>query len=1077
MPAEKQVTAEDLAKGQREISISEFFVKNKHLLGFDNPRKSLLTTIKEAVDNSLDAAEEARIVPEIKVEIKPVSEDRFIVIVEDNGPGIVKEQIPRIFAKLLYGSKFHRLKQSVTGDEPIILRKNGKIQIMPIERLINKYIKEEGETTNENMQVPCFNWKTYKYSFQPVSHLIKHKRENEIYEITTAYGKAIKVTGCHSLFTIDKKTLKIKEAEAKSLTIGDVILAPKKIEIKEETEEINLLDYITETKVKKQYWYLYTKKEIIKKIFENAEVIHKKTGKSRKYYQLTNEKRKVDILDDSYKQYISKGFIPVWLAKFLGVKIRGEIRTYYHGKEYNIATHWPMTEGLARLLGLFVAEGHSDKRQIGFTFSREERELIQLVCETAYTLGIGYTIEERPEKNSTRVKLFGGVISHLFRVWCGHGAKNKKIPEFIFTARENMRQEFLDYLYIGDGHRPLEKNILALSTTSQRLANETCYLWLTLGITAGVSKFLNKGLGRAASISYAIRIGGKSLDKSNYYRAKENAKKAMYEHSITSLAELLGRKVTYEMIQYYNTLNNITQEVTKTKLAKVFSTDKIGYKIRILEEKNLMQKNKKGAYSITEHAKNTIQELNEIEKLLNSDFIFIKIRKIKKIKEGHEYVYDISVPEGENFVAGFGGLACHNSRGQQGIGISASCMYGQLTTGKPAKITSKTSSKKQAHYFELIIDTKTNEPKIVQEHDLDWSEKKTGTKVEIELTAKYQKGNQSVDQYLKQTAIVNPHLSLTYINPEGEKSEFPRATNQLPKESKEIKPHPHGIELGILIKMLHDTQAKTLQSFLQNDFCRISAKVAKDVCDKAALDCSARPERIATHEAEVLYKSLNSTKIMAPPTDCVTPIGEELIIKGLKKEVDAEFYTAVTRSPSVYRGNPFILEAGLAYGGSLPSDELVKVYRFANRVPLLYQLSACATTKSIATTAWRNYGLSQSKGALPAGPVVILVHIASVWVPFTSESKEAIAHYPEIIKEIKLALQEVGRKLGSYIRKNVKAKQQKERANLFEKYIPEVATALTKISNEKKEVIESSLYKRLKKDLPSILGAENVKEE
>jgi len=161
----------------------------------------------------------------------------------------------------------------------------------------------------------------------------------------------------------------------------------------------------------------------------------------------------------------------------------------------------------------------------------------------------------------------------------------------------------------------------------------------------------------------------------------------------------------------------------------------------------------------------------------------------------------------------------------------------------------------------------------------------------------------------------------------------------------------------------------------------------------------------------------------------------------------------------------------------LPSDELVKVYRFANRVPLLYQLSACATTKSIATTSWRNYGLSQSKGALPAGPVVILVHIASVWVPFTSESKEAIAHYPEIIKEIKLALQEVGRKLGSHIRKNVKAKQQKERANLFEKYIPEVSSSLSKLSGEKKYIIQECLEKKLKKELPILLGDINKKDE
>ena len=404
-------------------------------------------------------------------------------------------------------------------------------------------------------------------------------------------------------------------------------------------------------------------------------------------------------------------------------------------------------------------------------------------------------------------------------------------------------------------------------------------------------------------------------------------------------------------------------------------------------------------------------------------------------------------------------------------------MYGQLTTGKPAKITSKTNPKRLAHYFELIIDTKTNEPKIVQEHDLEWPAKKTGTKVEIELTAKYQKGNQSVDQDLTQTAIVNPHLFLTYVNPEGEKVEFPRATNELPKEPKEIKPHPHGIELGILIKMLHDTEAKTLQSFLQNDFCRISTKVAKEVCEKSSLDCGARPERIAMQEAETLYKSLNSTKIMSPPTDCVTPIGEELIIKGLKKEVDAEFYTAVSRPPSVYRGNPFIIEVGLAFGGSLPSDELVRLYRFANRVPLLYQLSACATTKSVVSTAWRSYGLSQSKGALPAGPVVILIHVASVWVPFTSESKEAIAHYPEILKELKLALQEVGRKLASYIRKNVKAKEQRERANLFEKYIPEVASSLSSLSGEKKEIIQDYLEKKLKKELPILLGDIKQKDE
>src|SRR3989344_234923 len=108
----EKTKAHELAAQQREISVSEFFAKNRHLLGFDNPRKALLMAVKESVDNSLDACEEARIIPEINIELQQLKDDRFKVIVEDNGPGIIKEQIPKIFGKLLYGSKFHRLRCS-----------------------------------------------------------------------------------------------------------------------------------------------------------------------------------------------------------------------------------------------------------------------------------------------------------------------------------------------------------------------------------------------------------------------------------------------------------------------------------------------------------------------------------------------------------------------------------------------------------------------------------------------------------------------------------------------------------------------------------------------------------------------------------------------------------------------------------------------------------------------------------------------------------------------------------------------------------------------------------------------------
>ena len=381
------------------------------------------------------------------------------------------------------------------------------------------------------------------------------------------------------------------------------------------------------------------------------------------------------------------------------------------------------------------------------------------------------------------------------------------------------------------------------------------------------------------------------------------------------------------------------------------------------------------------------------------------------------------------------------SRGQQGIGISASVMYGQMTTGRPAKITSKISKDRPAQYYELRLDTAKNKPEIIKEEETEWY-KDHGTKIEIDLEASYQKGSQSIDTYLKQTAIVNPHSTIIYTNPKAEQIIFPRASNDLPPEPKEIKPHPYGIELGFLIKMLGESDAKTMQSFLTTEFSRVSPGVAKEILQHAGILPTAKSKSISREKAERIIEGIAKTKIMNPPTDCVTPIGSELLERGLKKEIRAEFYCATTRPPSVYRGNPFIVEAAIAYGGDMPGDKIIKLMRFANRVPLQYQQSACAITQSIVQTSFRNYGLHQSKGALPVGPATLVLHIGSVWVPFTSESKEAIAHYPELIKEIKLAVQECGRLLSKYVMKKHKLQNEMKKRSYIEKYIPHVSNAL-----------------------------------
>ncbi len=405
------------------------------------------------------------------------------------------------------------------------------------------------------------------------------------------------------------------------------------------------------------------------------------------------------------------------------------------------------------------------------------------------------------------------------------------------------------------------------------------------------------------------------------------------------------------------------------------------------------------------------------------------------------------------------------SRGQQGIGISASVMYGQLTTGRAAKITSKTEKEKPAHYFELRIDTRKNEAEIVADDIKEWS-KEHGTRIEIDLEGQYAKGGQSVDEYLKQTAIVNPHLQLVYVNARGEQYLFPRATKQLPEEPAEIQPHPYGIELGMLLKMLQQTKQRTVLAFLRGEFSRVSNSVANEILEKAKIPPKTKPGALSRQQGEDVMKAIRDTKIMAPPTDCISPIGEELLLKGLKKEINAEFYTSVTRKPAVYRGNPFVIECGIAYGGNLKADGSIDLLRFANKVPLLYQQGACAVTKAVSETNWKSYGLEQSGNNLPRGPAVILVHMASVWVPFTSEAKEAIAHYDDIIKEIKLAVQEAGRKLQAYTKKKHRVHQELKKRSYIEKYIPHLAQGVTDILGldvADEEALEQELVALLEK--------------
>ncbi len=440
------------------------------------------------------------------------------------------------------------------------------------------------------------------------------------------------------------------------------------------------------------------------------------------------------------------------------------------------------------------------------------------------------------------------------------------------------------------------------------------------------------------------------------------------------------------------------------------------------------------------------------------------------------------------------------SRGQQGMGISAAGMYAQLTTGKPLHVLSRVSDQPTATEMFVSINTAKNRPEIHKKRRVTW-DRPHGTRVEAQIEGVFHKGSHSIGTYLRQTALANGHVTIHFRDPHGESTDIERSSSDLPTRPINIKPHPRGVELGQLIQMLSNSESRTLLRFLENEFSRVGRKTAREIIKQADHKLTERsfPTRIAHQQSQALFHAIQTVPISAPRTDCIVPIGEERLLAGLRKEFDADFFTATTRPAAVYRGNPFQIEVGLAYGRAagthlevderghltktvtrrvsegerftkLPNqssverppsltrrvsvcdhesepraDEPAQLLRFANRVPLLYDQEGCAITKAAVQTNWRSYGLQQAKGALPLGPLVIFAHMASVWVPFTSEAKESIASYPEIAKEIRLGLLTCGRRLAAHLHREIRLHDEYDKRSHIEKYLPHIGIALQQI--------------------------------
>lgn len=395
------------------------------------------------------------------------------------------------------------------------------------------------------------------------------------------------------------------------------------------------------------------------------------------------------------------------------------------------------------------------------------------------------------------------------------------------------------------------------------------------------------------------------------------------------------------------------------------------------------------------------------------------------------------------------------TRGMFGLGAKMAVLYGQMTTGRPVEVVTAPMLSKKVYYFKVAINVKSNTPSILERGSYvkpgDWH----GTTVRISLEGDWMRSKSKIYEYLRRTAIIAPYADIIFEDPEGTALYFERSIDKLPVPPREVKPHPKGVDIEMLKMMASVTKAKTLKDFLVKEFQSVGEVTALRIISRAGLDPGMSPRRLTPSQIERLVRAIKDDGRIKPPKgDHLSFVGPEIIEAGLKAVLRPEFVAAVTRKPAVYGGHAFIVEAGLAFGGEIqPSDKPV-LYRYANKIPLLYDEGSDVSRKVVDSIDWGNYGV-----AFPA-PLAVLVHICSTKVPYKGVGKESVADVPEVQKEIELAVREVARRLRRYLMRKRREREEAERAVAIVKYIPELVRSLKKIVGDVREdMLEKELLK------------------
>jgi len=459
--------------------------------------------------------------------------------------------------------------------------------------------------------------------------------------------------------------------------------------------------------------------------------------------------------------------------------------------------------------------------------------------------------------------------------------------------------------------------------------------------------------------------------------------------------------------------------------------------------------------------------------------IFLRMSEVDGSSERETSIYALRIEDNgtgvpsEHIPRAFGQVfygskyTLKQARGTFGLGGTMAILYGQVTTHKPVTIISGTGG--EVHEYVMMIDIQNNRASILR-HNVRKKEKGwRGTVLELQMEGDYSRIMHRLIEYIKQTAMVNPYADITFVDPKGRLYRFERVTTALPPLPKAVKPHPHGVDVETFRRLIAVTKSKNTRRFMMDHFQGIGPTTSEKFLKAAGLNPKAKPKTLSPDDiVKAVRAAKDFTDFKRPDASCLSPIGEELLETGIRKELgltDEDFIKTVTRKPSTYLGYPFIVEVAVATGKTIRRmlGSGMTVYRFANRIPLLFDESSGVVWKAATRNInWKTYRVEGDT------PLVIAVHVCSTKIPYKSVGKEYMADQPEVEREITNAIRTAARSMRIFISRRSRIARERQRLDVFTKFLPKIAEFSTKLSDNENPPDIEPLLRAVSANMPEV---------